>query len=80
MEAIMLLSLLLLVLFWCSQTDIRLQKCPLLWVDVYDPHHKLTLAIYLTASFGENSAKCYYIWFHNAELIHFQCFCQKRQS
>lgn len=68
------------VLFRCLQTDIWLQKWLLLWVDVCDPDHKLTLAIYLTASFGENPAEWYYLRLHNAELIRFQGRRQKRQS
>lgn len=56
------------VLFRCLQT----LDCLLLWVDVCDPDHKLTLAIYLTASFGGNSAERYYLRLHNAELIRFQ--------
>lgn len=41
-------------------------------MDVCDPDRKLTLAICLTASFGENSAERYYLRLHNAELIRFQ--------
>lgn len=44
----------------------------MLWVDVGDPDHKPALAIYLTASFGENSAERYHLRLRNAELIRFQ--------
>lgn len=54
-------SLLLMKSYFGVYRHIPLHKCPLLWVDVCDPDHKLTVAIYLTASFGENPAQCYYL-------------------